>query len=246
MADEPTYFRKGFGLKTEVEATLTADYDGQLVDLLLAREHTLVAGDLTPPAGEYSSTLDVIDSGVLDRAGLKAVGVAGHPEGNPNIPADVAWEALRRKQAWGERTGIALHVATQFGFDTAALAAFDAGLTARGITLPVHVGVAGPGILLDQRGPAGVVPVEHVTRAVSGREGGRVAGRGEEVAGAEVDERRLGERRPEVDAHHVVGAHTTTEMPAATITTSIAAATMCTALPAGRSRPSRIARSAWR
>jgi 4-hydroxy-3-methylbut-2-enyl diphosphate reductase len=47
MPDEPTYFRKGFGLKTEVEATLTADYDGHLVDLLLAREHTLVAGPVT-------------------------------------------------------------------------------------------------------------------------------------------------------------------------------------------------------
>jgi methylenetetrahydrofolate reductase (NADPH) len=125
----------------ELESALARLRDGG-VDRAL-----LVAGDLTPPAGEYSSTLDVIDSGVLDRAGLKAVGVAGHPEGNPNIPADVAWEALRRKQAWGERTGIALHVATQFGFDTAALAAFDAGLTARGITLPVHVGVAGPASL---------------------------------------------------------------------------------------------------
>ncbi len=104
----------------------------------------LVAGDLTPPAGEFSSTLDVIDSGALDDAGLVAVGVAGHPEGNPAIPADVAWEALARKQAWGARTRIAVHIATQFGFDTDALAAFDAGLNARGITLPVHVGVAGP------------------------------------------------------------------------------------------------------
>ncbi len=47
MTADPTYFRKGFGLKSEVEATLTADYDGQLVDLLLARDHTLVAGDVT-------------------------------------------------------------------------------------------------------------------------------------------------------------------------------------------------------
>jgi 4-hydroxy-3-methylbut-2-enyl diphosphate reductase len=47
MAPESTYFRKGFGLKSEVEATLTADYDGQLVDLLLAREHTLQAGPVT-------------------------------------------------------------------------------------------------------------------------------------------------------------------------------------------------------
>lgn len=47
MAPESTYFRKGFGLKTEVQDTLTADYDGQLVDLLRARDHTLVVGDVT-------------------------------------------------------------------------------------------------------------------------------------------------------------------------------------------------------
>ncbi|MBX3173823.1 MAG: 4-hydroxy-3-methylbut-2-enyl diphosphate reductase [Gemmatimonadaceae bacterium] len=47
MASDSTYYRKGFGLKAEVQDTLTADYDGQLVDLLLAREHTLVAGDIT-------------------------------------------------------------------------------------------------------------------------------------------------------------------------------------------------------
>ena len=47
MPPESTYFRKGFGLKTEVQDTLTADYDGHLVDLLLARDHTLVAGPVT-------------------------------------------------------------------------------------------------------------------------------------------------------------------------------------------------------
>ncbi len=107
----------------------------------------LVAGDLTPPAGEYSSTLEVIDSGALDGAGLSAVGVAGHPEGNPNIAPAAAWDALARKQAWGRRSGIAVHVATQFGFDTGALATFDRELAARAIALPVHVGVAGPASL---------------------------------------------------------------------------------------------------
>ncbi len=107
----------------------------------------LVAGDLTPPAGEFSSTLDVLDSGALDGAGLAALGIAGHPEGNPNIPPAAAWDALARKQAWGAKTGVAVHVATQFGFDTGALATFDHELAARGITLPVHVGVAGPASL---------------------------------------------------------------------------------------------------
>src|SRR5215203_2435762 len=42
-----TYFRKGFGLKGEVEGTLAADYDGTLVDLLRERDHTLTIETVT-------------------------------------------------------------------------------------------------------------------------------------------------------------------------------------------------------
>jgi len=44
---ESTYFRKGFGLKGEVEALLAADYSGHLVDLLRERDYTLSAGGVT-------------------------------------------------------------------------------------------------------------------------------------------------------------------------------------------------------
>lgn len=42
-----TYFRKGFGLKSEVEGTLAADYDGYLVDLLRQRDHALTIEGVT-------------------------------------------------------------------------------------------------------------------------------------------------------------------------------------------------------
>lgn len=42
-----TYFRKGLGLKAEVQETLAADYSGQLVDMLRANDFTLSAGDVT-------------------------------------------------------------------------------------------------------------------------------------------------------------------------------------------------------
>src|SRR6266480_3372250 len=42
-----TYFRKGFGLKSEIQSELAADYTGHLVDLLKTREYTLTAGDVT-------------------------------------------------------------------------------------------------------------------------------------------------------------------------------------------------------
>jgi 4-hydroxy-3-methylbut-2-enyl diphosphate reductase len=46
-APDATYFRKGFGLKQDVEATLSADYSGGVVDLLRARDYRLSAGGLT-------------------------------------------------------------------------------------------------------------------------------------------------------------------------------------------------------
>ncbi len=42
-----TYFRKGFGLKSEIQSELNSDYTGHLVDLLKAQDYTLTAGDVT-------------------------------------------------------------------------------------------------------------------------------------------------------------------------------------------------------
>jgi 4-hydroxy-3-methylbut-2-enyl diphosphate reductase len=47
-APEPaSYFRKGFGLQSEVRDELAADYDGRVVDLLRGNDHTLVVADVT-------------------------------------------------------------------------------------------------------------------------------------------------------------------------------------------------------
>ena len=43
----PTYFRKGFGLKSQIQTELASDFTGQLVDMLKAREYTLTAGNVT-------------------------------------------------------------------------------------------------------------------------------------------------------------------------------------------------------
>ena len=45
--DPSTYFRKGFGLKAQVQDELAADYSGRLVDRLRAEEYTLTVGDVT-------------------------------------------------------------------------------------------------------------------------------------------------------------------------------------------------------
>lgn len=104
----------------------------------------LVAGDVAIPDGAFSSTLELLESGVVQDAGIRRVGVAGHPEGHPVVPDEVLWQALEHKQALARSAGLVMHIATQFGFDARSLGAFEQNLAARGITLPVHAGVAGP------------------------------------------------------------------------------------------------------
>ncbi|MGH8258717.1 MAG: methylenetetrahydrofolate reductase, partial [Steroidobacteraceae bacterium] len=104
----------------------------------------LVAGDRNPPAGEFTSTLEILDSGAIAEAGFAHVGVAGHPEGHPAVGPEVLWSALARKQAYAARTGTKLHIATQFSFNPGAVMTWDRQLTEHGITLPVHLGIAGP------------------------------------------------------------------------------------------------------
>ncbi|MEP6990508.1 MAG: 4-hydroxy-3-methylbut-2-enyl diphosphate reductase [bacterium] len=45
--ESATYFRKGFGLKADVQAELSDDYNGRLVDALREQDYTLVVDDLT-------------------------------------------------------------------------------------------------------------------------------------------------------------------------------------------------------
>jgi len=103
----------------------------------------LVAGDREQPL-TYKSTLEVIATGAIEQSGMKWASVAGHPEGHRHAEADELLAALRYKQAWSERTGVKVQVATQFSFDADANCRWARSLEQQGITLPINIGIAGP------------------------------------------------------------------------------------------------------
>jgi len=45
--EQSTYFRKGFGLKADVQGDLSADYNGRIVDMLREHDYTLTVEDVT-------------------------------------------------------------------------------------------------------------------------------------------------------------------------------------------------------
>jgi len=95
----------------------------------------------------FAAALDMLDSGALVSAGISTIGVAGHPEGHKRIGSTLLWKSLRQKQDYAELTGARIHIVSQFGFDPGALVDWERQLVEHGITLPVHVGIAGPASL---------------------------------------------------------------------------------------------------
>jgi methylenetetrahydrofolate reductase (NADPH) len=104
----------------------------------------VVGGSPERLAGEMTSTMDVLATGILDAYGITNIAVAGHPEGSPDFSDEVAIAALRLKKQFAERSDAKLRIVTQFGFDPEVFINWAEGLTDNGIDLPVHLGVAGP------------------------------------------------------------------------------------------------------
>ena len=128
--------------RIESEAALR-DFLGKARDTADVRRALVVAGDVEPK-GPFNDALALIRSGLLPQFGIAEIGIAGYPEGHLKIDAEKLTAALRDKIAEAGKSGLKLHIASQFSFAPDRIVAWIKGLRAQGIVLPVKVGMAGP------------------------------------------------------------------------------------------------------
>jgi len=106
----------------------------------------LLAGGVTNPHGDFDSSMQLLETGLFDKAGFERLHVAGHPEGNKDIDPDGSMKnldaALQWKQKFSETTDAEMALATQFAFDAGPIIQWANDLKAAGITLPIHIGIA--------------------------------------------------------------------------------------------------------
>ena len=107
-------------------------------------EHVLcIAGGVKDPLGPFSDTMQLLDTGILDAAGMKTIGLAGHPEGSPDMSDEAIWDAVKWKNEYNQRTDASLYQVTQFAFEADPIIAWDKALREAGSTMPVYVGLPG-------------------------------------------------------------------------------------------------------
>jgi methylenetetrahydrofolate reductase (NADPH) len=152
----------------------------------------LIAGDVKEPAGPFTASSEVMQSGLLQRYGITRLSVAGHPEGHPAVSDAETRAAEAAKSALARELGLELTFVTQFLFETAPIVSWSSQLHEREVRGEIAIGLAGPAKLTTLINYAMRCGVGPSMRALTQR-GGALT-------------RLLGERGPEKIVREIAGA----------------------------------------
>ena len=108
------------------------------------REVLVIGGGVDTPVGDFDSTMQVLNTGLIQKHNITTIGVSGHPEGSPDISDDQLAEAIMLKNEFARKEGLSLYMETQFCFDAEAVLAWERSIRNAGNRLPVRIGIPGP------------------------------------------------------------------------------------------------------
>lgn len=133
----------GYRVVPHLSARLLRDgaHLSELVDRLLAcgvDDVFVSAGNADPPAGPFDSALPVLQRLTELERPFASTGIAGYPESHPRIGDDITVQAM-----WDKRRH-ATYIVSNLCFDPPALGRWITRVRARGVTLPIFVGLPGP------------------------------------------------------------------------------------------------------
>jgi methylenetetrahydrofolate reductase (NADPH) len=134
---------RGYRVVPHLSARLVRD-DAHLADIVArltacgVDDVFVPAGDADPPAGRFDSALALLDRLAEMGRPFARVGVTGYPESHPRIDDDITIQAM-----WDKRHHAA-YLVSNLCFDPATLRHWIERVRARGVTMPMFVGIAGP------------------------------------------------------------------------------------------------------
>lgn len=105
---------------------------------LAIRDVFVVGGDPNRAVGAFADAQQLLRAMANLDHGLLEIGIAGYPESHPKIGDDLLIQAM-----WDKRP-YATYIVSQLCFDPSVITRWIDRVRARGVTLPIYIGVPGP------------------------------------------------------------------------------------------------------
>lgn len=142
-----------------------------LIERAQVAELLLISGDHAQPRGAYPAVLELLQTGVLQRHGIRRVSFAAHPEGHPVVASNDIRNAAVDKARWAHDAGLTASFVTQFCFESEPFVTWANDARDRGIQARLVAGVAGPASIAKLVRFAVQCGVGRSIRALSARPG---------------------------------------------------------------------------
>jgi methylenetetrahydrofolate reductase (NADPH) len=133
----------GYTVVPHLAARLVADR-AHLRDVLArladlgVREVFVVAGDIRQPAGEFEGAAALLAAMAAVGHDLDEIGITGYPESHAFISDETTIQAMF------DKAPLATYIVSQICFDPEVIATWIGRVRARGVELPIHIGLPGP------------------------------------------------------------------------------------------------------
>ncbi len=107
----------------------------------------LVIGGGGNQKGSITSSIEILETDLLSKYNFEEVGLAGHPEGNPDVKQIDLDNAIIQKNKFSKKTDFKMYLATQFFFEAKSLKEWELHLSSLDNNLEIHAGIPGPASL---------------------------------------------------------------------------------------------------
>lgn len=161
----PHIIARKLSSREQLEGALQRLHEGGVDEALC------IAGDIAVEDNAFDSSLEVLQTGLFGEYGFREIGVAAHPEGSKAIGEERVAAALAGKVEFAKTAPFAMRFVTQFGFNAGDYIDWERETSARGITMPMHVGLAAPASFKQLARFAVVCGVGASARMLSNRTG---------------------------------------------------------------------------
>jgi len=106
----------------------------------------IIGGSVSSPKGKFSSSIDLLNTGLFQQSKIKSINIAGHPEGNPDD--EDHFENMIHKCKWLGTNNFETNIVTQWclspDITNSWIRKTQTQLKNIGAKCEIHLGVAGP------------------------------------------------------------------------------------------------------
>ena len=133
----------GFEVAPHIAARLVRDEE-HLRDIFArvrafgVRDVFVIAGDAGTPAGKFGGAVALLGAMAEIGGGIDEVGISGYPESHPFISDETTIQVMFDKEPF------ATYIVSQLCLDPEVITWWIGAVRARGVRLPIHIGVPGP------------------------------------------------------------------------------------------------------